>query len=122
MDPYIINPLRNGKYTDLEPEERVPYDPKEEERKTASGPKTFKKFFSTWGMPFLIFFVIFFVFHSNFAIRIGLRKFPGDVYIKRPSYTFYLPLGSTFAYTVTTLTIIGVIKYTTRKPESSPLK
>jgi hypothetical protein len=63
----------------------------------------FGKILIFWGI-FLILIGTFFLFGSKIPY---FGKLPGDIYIKRPNFTFYAPLGTCFILSV----IFSIIFY-----------
>ena len=47
--------------------------------------------------------------------RLGLGQLPGDVWVQRPRFTFYAPLGSSLLVSVVLSLVLGLITWLWRR-------
>lgn len=69
-----------------------------------------KQFMSTYGLKFAGIYILAFFLLVNFFGRFNFNTFPGDLLIKRESFTLYLPFTSSLAFAVFFLVIFEVYK------------
>lgn len=69
-----------------------------------------KKFISTYGIKFVVFYLLAFFLLVTMFSKFTFQTFPGDVLIKNQSFTLYLPFTSALAVAAFFLVIIEIYK------------